>query len=200
MWRWRGSRGCHTRPAQPWRPAGGAPPTRAPRLSVVDHLTRVRSFSLDIAEWATTDPSRWAQWAVPCPVRPSELTHRQALRRRKSRTDQRTRERLPALPRLVAAAEKERADTAGSRAAATATAPGEEFTAGGQTLRRTVLKEPSPRIWAENCDTGKRRDLTSEEEHAFWAWAIIELLRHPHRGTDRAFPAQPHPIPAARHR
>jgi len=159
-------------------PDGERTQTQVPRLSVVDHLTRVRSFYLDIAEWATTDPSRWAQWAVPCPVRPSELTHRQALRRRKSRTDQRTRERLPALPRLVAAAEKERADAAGRLAAAMATAPGEEFTAGGQTLRRTVLKEPSPRIWAEDCDTGKRRDLTSEEEHAFWAWAIIELLRH----------------------
>src|SRR5258708_7005469 len=73
----------------------------------------------------------------------------------------------PPRPRVAAAAEKERAATAGRRAAATATAPGEEFTAGGQTLRRTVLKEPSPRIWAENCDTGKRRDLTSEEEHAF---------------------------------
>ena len=166
------------RTVQAVAPGGERTQTQVPRLSVVDHLTRVRSFYLDIAEWATTDPSRWAQWAVPCPVRPSELTHRQALRRRKSRTDQRTRERLPALPRLVAAAEKERADTAGRLAAATATAPGEEFTAGGQTLRRTVLKEPSPRIWAENCDTGKRRDLTSEEEHAFWAWAIIELLRH----------------------
>ena len=159
-------------------PDGTRTQARVPRLSVVDHLTTVRSFYLDIAEWAVTDPSRWAQWAVPCPIRPAELTHRQALRRRKSRTDQRTRERLPAMPRLIAAAEKERTATAARLAAATAATAGQEFTADGQTLARAVLKEPSPRIWAEDTGTGKRRDLTAEEEHAFWAWAIIELLRH----------------------
>ena len=159
-------------------PDGKRSRERVPRLSVVDHLTRVRSFYLDIAEWAVTDPSRWAQWAVPCPVRPAELTHRQALRRRKSRTDQRTRERLPAMPRLIAAAETERAGAAARLAAATAAAPGQEFTAGGQAMTRAILRDPSPRIWAEETGTGKRRDLTAEEERAFWAWAVIEVLRH----------------------
>jgi integrase len=159
-------------------PGGTRVQELVPRLSAVDHLTTVRSFYLDIAEWAVADPSRWAQWAVPCPVRPGELTHRQAVRRRKSRTDQRTRERLPALPKLVAAAEKERADAAGRLAAAAAAAPGQEFTAGGQTLTRAVLTDPSPRIWVGDPVTGKRRNLTEEEEHAFWAWAVIEVLRH----------------------
>lgn len=159
-------------------PDGTRTHAQVPRLSVVDHLTKVRSFYLDIAEWAVDDPSRWAQWAVPCPVRPAELTHRQALTRRKSRTDQRTRERLPVLPRLVAAAEKERAAAAERLAAGTAARPGQEFTVGGQALARAVLKQPSPRIWADNPGTGKRRNLTEEEEHAFWAWAVIEVLRH----------------------
>jgi integrase len=159
-------------------PGGQRTRAQVPRQSVVDHLTTVRSFYLDIAEWAAAHPSRWAQWAVPCPVRPGDLTHRQALSRRKSRTDQRTRERLPVLPRLIAAAEKERDGTASRLAAATTAAPGQEFTAGGQTLARAILREPSPRIWAEDSGTGKRRNLTAEEEHAFWAWAIIELLRH----------------------
>ena len=159
-------------------PAGERTQARVPRLSVVDHLTIVRSFYLDIAEWAATDPARWAQWAVPCPVRPGDLTHRQALRRRKSRTDQRTRERLPVLSRLIAAAERELAGAASRLAAAAAAAPGQEFTAGSQTLARAILQDPSPRIWAEDRGTGKRRNLTEEEEHAFWAWASIELLRH----------------------
>ena len=111
-------------------PDGTRVQEQVPRLSAVGHLTTVRSFYLDIAEWAVTDPSRWAQWAVPCPVRAGELTHRQELRRRKSRTDQRTRERLPFLPRLIAAAGKERADAAGRLAAAAASAPG-----AGKTLR-----------------------------------------------------------------
>ena len=87
-------------------PGGERTQARVPRLSVVDHLTIVRSFYLDIAEWAATDPSRWAQWAVPCPVRPGDLTHRQALTRRKARTDQRTRERLPVLPGLITTPKK----------------------------------------------------------------------------------------------
>ena len=167
-----------SRTVQTTGPGGERTQARVPRLSVVDHLTIVRSFYLDIAEWAATDPSRWAQWAVPCPVRPGDLTHRQALRRRKSRTDQRTRERLPVLPRLIAAAERELTGAASRLAAAAAAAPGQEFTAGGQTLARAILKDPSPRIWAEDRGTGKRRNLTEEEEHAFWAWASIELLRH----------------------
>jgi len=41
---------------------------------------------------------------VPCPIRPDELTRRTAVRRRKARMDDRTRQRLPVLPVLVAAA------------------------------------------------------------------------------------------------
>jgi hypothetical protein len=37
---------------------------------------------------------------------------------------------------------------------------------------------PSPRTWAEDPATGKRRNLTREEDHAFWGWAAIEVLRH----------------------
>src|SRR5260370_609235 len=120
-----------SRTVQPRGPGGERTQARVPRLSAVDHLTIVRSFYLDIAEWAATDPSRWAQWAVPCPVRPGDLTHRQALRHRKSRTDQRTRERLPVLSRLIAAAERELASAASPLAAAAAPAPGQEVTAGG---------------------------------------------------------------------
>ena len=159
-------------------PGGERIQTQAPRLSAVDHLSTVRSFYLDIAECAADDPSRWAQWVVPCPVRPAELTHRQAARRRKACTDQRTRERLPVLPRLIAAAAKARADTAARLRAAATAAPGRDFTAVGQTMARAILKEPSPRTWAVGSGTGKRRNLTEEEEHAFRASAIIEMLRH----------------------
>ena len=133
------------RTVQTTAPGGERTRSQVPRLSVVDHLTTIRSFYLDIAEWAADDPSRWAQWAVPCPVRPAELTHRQALTRRKSRSDQRTRERLPVLPRLVAAAGKERADAASRLAAAAAAAPGQEFTAGGQTLVRATFESTPAR-------------------------------------------------------
>ena len=40
-----------------------------------------------------------------------------------------------------------------------------------------MLTKPSPRVWAEHPDTGQRRDLTREENRAFWTWAAVEVLR-----------------------
>ena len=65
-------------------------------------LTAVRAFYLDIAEWADDDPARWAPWAVRCPVSASDVSHKKDRSQRKSRMDQRTRERLPVLPALTA--------------------------------------------------------------------------------------------------
>src|SRR5207244_7371247 len=33
------------------------------------------------------------------------------------------------------------------------------------------------KIWAGDPATGQRRDLGHEEDHAFWAWAAVEILR-----------------------
>ena len=93
--------------------------------------------------------------------------------------DQRTRERLPVLPVLAAAVDAARSKAAEILLAAQSTAPGGMFTAAGQTLRRPVMTRhgTSAKIWAEDPATGKRRDLTSEEHRAFWAWAAVEVLR-----------------------
>ena len=39
------------------------------------------------------------------------------------------------------------------------------------------LRSDPTKVWAEDPATGKRRDLSREEDHAFWAWAIVEVLR-----------------------
>jgi len=161
-------------------PAGadGSGPT-VPRASSAGALFTVRAFYLDIAQWAADDPARWAQWAAPCPVRAEEIPHAKEVSRRKARMDQRTRERLPVLPVLLRSAAAECEASAARLAACRAALPGERFTAGGQELRRAVLSpKASARIWAEDPATGKRRDLTLEEHHGFWAWAAIEVLRH----------------------
>ena len=65
------------------------------------------------------DPARWAPWAAPCPIRAEDLARQKEIRSRKSRTDQRTRERLPVLPALVSrvnAARTTTADRLGGRA------------------------------------------------------------------------------------
>jgi Phage integrase family len=148
------------------------------RLSYLDTLATVRAFYLDLAEWAHEDPARWGPWVAPCPIGREDLNRRKFVRRRKARMDARTRDRLPVLPVLVRAAAQWRTDTAALLTAARAAAPGQRFTAAGQTLIRSVRPHADPdNIWAHHPDTGARRLLNREEDHAFWAWAIIEVLR-----------------------
>jgi integrase len=160
------------------QPDGSLAEIASPRESATNCLTAVRSFYLDIAQWAMDDPARWGPWAAPCPVKGGEIPHKKTADRRKSRMDQRTRERLPLLPALIAATGTQRQDTAERLAAAQAAAPGAVFTAVGQTLRRTITTRAGvASVWAENPDGGPRRNLTREERRAFWAWAAVEVLR-----------------------
>lgn len=149
------------------------------RAGAMDILATVRAFYLDIAEWAHDDPARWGPWAAPSPVRYAEISHKKNRDRRKSRMDQRTRERLPALPALANMAETERRNAAERLDTAGRTDGGELFHAGGETLVRVRhAKRTATHVWAAGPDSGERRDLTLEEHRAFWAWAAIEVLRH----------------------
>jgi hypothetical protein len=86
--------------------------------------------------------------------------------------DQRTRERLPVLPILA-----RRNATARHLQAAMTTLPGKVIEGTGGTLRRAVAPKANGRhVWAEDT-AGKRRNLSNEEEEAFWAFAVIEVLR-----------------------
>lgn len=149
----------------------------SPRHSAANSLATMRAFYLDIAQWATDDPARWGPWAVPCPIKAGEIPHRKEADRRKSRMDQRTRERLPVLPALIAAVDHGRTATAQRLTVAQATRPGETFTTDGQTLRRAVTTRTPANIWAEDPADGRRRNLTREEDRAFWVWASVEVLR-----------------------
>ena len=162
---------------KPVRGQAGRDGATEERKSATDILITVRAFYLDLAQWALDDPARWGPWAVPCPVRSDDVQYRKMASRRKARMDQRTRERLPVMPALAAAAGRNRRDAAARLKAASEAEPGGTFTAAGVTMRRAVLHRPSPRVWAEDPRDGKRRDLTREEDNAFWAWAAVEVLR-----------------------
>ena len=151
--------------------------TTVERDGAADALLTVRCFYLDLAQWALDDPARWGPWAVPCPIRAADVQHKQMKSRRKARMDQRTRDRMPVLPILTQAVYGERNAAAARLESARHTQSGESFTVEGLTLRRAQLGRHSPRIWAEEPATGRRRDLTREEDNAFWAWAAIEVLR-----------------------
>ncbi len=144
-----------------------------PRLSYRECLTPVRALYLDLAHWAVEDPGRWAAWVAPCPIGPEEGVLRKLTRQRKARMDARTRERLPALPVLVAALARHHTDTQTTLAAARSAQPGNAFVVAGSVF---VRRDRAGGIWAED-DTGKRRNLTLEEQTAFWVWAIVEVLR-----------------------
>ncbi|MGA3221502.1 MAG: site-specific integrase [Acidimicrobiales bacterium] len=158
--------------------AGEAVEVSVERLSYLDVLAAVRAFYLDLSEWALEEPNRWGCWAAPCPIRPEELSRTKAVRRRKARMDARTRERLPALPMLVPAASRWRREAASLLEAGCQVSPGEQFSAAEQTLVRSSRPHGVPgNVWADDPATGNRRLLNREEKHAFWAWAVIEVLR-----------------------
>jgi integrase len=157
------------------------------RKGRLEILARVRTFYLDIQEWAHEDPS-WTQWAVRSPVQRSEtegIAKRNRLRT--AEVHQRIRERLPHLPVLVDTAERHRDAQATLLAGARDTAIGETFEHDGTIYRRTAYKWDGRRsatqhgpdaVLVENLTTGETIELLRAEEDAFWAWAIIETLRH----------------------
>ena len=148
-----------------------------PRVNATEHLVTVRAFYLDISQWAADDPARWGPWVAPCPIR--DLEARAKRSHRKSRMDQRTRERMPVMPVLISTVTTAHQGATERLHAARAAAPGEVFTAAGQDLRRSRRRHASAGItWAEDPHTGKRRDLSLEEHQAFWTWAAVEVLRH----------------------
>ena len=149
-----------------------------PRINYRECLTPVRAFYLDLAHWAVEQPSRWGPWVAPCPVGEEEINRRKAKRQRKSRMDSRTRERLPALPILVRSTDQRRRTAMTLLEAARGTQPGQSFTVEGTTLTRPIITRGAvDKVWAQDPATGKRRDLSREEDHAFWVWAIVEVLR-----------------------
>jgi integrase len=149
-----------------------------PRRNLKDELIRVRALYLDIAHWAVEDPARWGPWVAHCPITDAEVQKAKDRMHRKARMDQRTRERLPVLPVLVRTANDRRLASARLLAAARATQPGTVIDGTGGKLRKAVAPNAIGRfIWVEDITIGKRRNLSYEEEEAFWAFATIEVLR-----------------------
>lgn len=158
-------------------------------------LMAVRAFYSDLSHWALEDPARWAEWAAPSPVDSRDLAGlTKMLKQSRSRTHQRIRELAPLLPLLVDAAAANRAATKALLDTAAATPPGESFTVSDQTLRRATLSDDASTarkvsrghvyldIPMRNGTSARkqdnRRNLSLEADRAFWAWALVEVLRH----------------------
>jgi hypothetical protein len=163
---------------------GTRPRQNRGRFSV---LTRVRAFYLDIQQWALEDPS-WAPWAVPCPIRKSEGQGATKARQQATAVmHQRVRDRLPHLQPLVDSAFRHRCEQGELLNLAGETPIGGTFRLGERAfVRVTSQGADSPYrsqrgslyVAVEEIATGDRTNLTISEDRAFWAWAVIETLRH----------------------
>lgn len=165
------------------------------RQEVHSILFAIRALYRDLAEWSHDEPVRWGIWVAPCPVARAESRHAsKARRRQRSRMQDRTRALTPLLPALIAAAERRRDWFARLLTAAEAAGDQEQFAADGMVLQRCERPprsayEEHAQVWARvvtsdpNAPTIKVRsngliNVTAAEADGFWAWAIIETLRH----------------------
>jgi hypothetical protein len=81
--------------------------------------------------------------------------------------------------------------------------PGQPFTVAGRTFSRVDRPHAlAGNIWARDPDTGELVLLNRAEEHAFWVWAVIEVLRHTGIRVEELLEhrSQPRSIPPAQHR
>jgi integrase len=155
-----------------------------PRRNHLQVLMQVRAFYLDIQQWALEDPS-WAEHAVPSPVRRADTAGLAKQKRRVTAAmHQRVRDRLPRLPVLAEAANRHRITQHALLTAAAHHQPGERFAHDGVRYQRFAHRRPRrenthrAEFVLARTDDGQLVDLTKAEDDAFWAWAIIETLRH----------------------
>ncbi|MFJ9900509.1 tyrosine-type recombinase/integrase [Streptomyces sp. NPDC091280] len=171
---------CRTKTTVRRLPDGTSVEVASPRTNVINLLTTVRAFYLDLAQWALEEPGRWGPWVAPCPVKEAEISQRKHVTRRKARMDQRTRERLPVLPTLVKTAADELKKAKARLAAVRAAPPGTSFSVLGETyikVKGTRYTDHAASATAYDAN-GRRHCLGPAEQRAFWAWAAVEFLRH----------------------
>ncbi|MFE4331482.1 site-specific integrase [Streptomyces sp. NPDC056831] len=159
-------------------PDGRVVETTTPRNSAPAVKTLVRSFYLDIAQWALDEPARWGPWAAPCPITEADCSDKKTKQRQKTASDQRTRERLPVLPALIRVADRRLKEARGRLDALHAAPLGSQFTVLGETFTAPKGTSRAGLTGQAYDASGRRRDLEAEEKRAFWGWATIEILRH----------------------
>ncbi|WP_329324601.1 site-specific integrase [Streptomyces luteogriseus] len=161
------------------RPDGATRTVTEPRQSAPGVKLTVRAFYLDLAQWAAEEPERWGRWVAPCPISEADCATRKLERKQKSWSDQRTRERLPVLPALVRTAERRLKEARERLELIDMAFPGSTVNVRGETftLPKGAHRADGKPGYVYDAK-GNRRNVRTEEKHAFYAWATIEILRH----------------------
>ena len=150
-----------------------------PRNNRHSVLACVRAFYLDLNKWACEDPARWAVWAMPCPVRKSDIDARNKHKARvTAKMQARTRTLAEFVPALVATARTRREHGRGLLGAARDQAAGNTLVVDG-TAYELVRHDTDRRrrTLARRKSDGELFDPVFEETEAFWAWTAIEVMR-----------------------
>ncbi|MCW2628049.1 MAG: hypothetical protein JWR48_4771 [Mycobacterium sp.] len=158
-----------------------------PRLDMMAVLTPIRAFYFDLQAWAVHEPQTWARWVAPCPIPRSTMNQiGKAKRRVRERVHATVRTLQPLLPALVqyVEADYERWSTLLERAEAAS--DGQRFTIGDKTYTRAYSREDlrrvrngiTPSVRVRDEQSGKSIAVQRYEDSSFWAWAVVETLRH----------------------
>ncbi len=190
--------------ASAWRERARVLPGGRPRQGTDSLFAAVRAFYLDIAQWAAEDPATWGQWVAPSPVSDTDMRQfAKAQHHRQARMHARIRTLAPTLPVLVAATHRRLRWATQLLAVASQASAGEVVSVDGRRYR----KLPAPRRHARLSgmlptrvlpfdqhpldaapaaaaptaagpgSEGRVLNCAQEEEDAFWAWAVVEVLR-----------------------
>lgn len=156
-----------------------------PRRDAANLFTSVRAFYLDLAHWAAEDPTSWSAWVAPCPITPADLRRfAKAKHHQQAALHARIRTLAPVLPTLVASTHQHLIAAGDLLATARARRLGESFTVDGRCYRRVAPQHGRTHglhapVLVKPVDEPARRAINCQayEADAFWAWAIIEVLR-----------------------
>lgn len=172
--------------ARAWRERMRTLPDGRPRGDIHSVFMIVRAFYLDLAHWAAEDPDTWGQWVAPAPISAADLRSFSKTRHRnRARMHARTRTLAPVLPKLIASARR-RLDQANDLIHAAEACPVDgEFVHADRRYRRLPDTNRNPDnggvtvLRVQPLDTPAARPIycRTNEDDAFWAWAIIEVLR-----------------------
>jgi site-specific recombinase XerC len=149
-------------------------------------LMAVRALYFDIQAWAAHEPEQWAVWAAPCPIPNREVrAGAQRRQRTRERMADRTRTLTPLLPALVEHVETHHQHLA-ELLTASAAHPNAQLAVGSRLYQRLFTPgdhrherlHGQANVRVRERSTGEVINVTLAEDTAFWAWAIVETLRH----------------------
>jgi hypothetical protein len=182
--------------AAEWRERLSMTTDGQPRREIHSILFAVRGMYRDLAEWSHDEPGRWGPWVAPCPVSRHESKNAsKAKRHQQSRMQNRTRALTLLLPALIAEAVRRRDWSTRLLTGAQQATHGQRFAVDGSEFE---LHQPPPRHYERDRPSLLRArivtaapdlplirvnrhgliDITAAESDGFWAWAVIETLRH----------------------